>query len=247
MPDLAKISRDIDESMPGLANQFQAANPVLALADSIEGCALPFPFSPQLSVLSRPGFIPFTRVSMAQAFSSFSGRLSPEAFNQVVADGAKRLFGFLPALINPPPFLMDPRDDEVFWIDPPIVKHKLEWDYGMAMEEAVGSEFRQLAKRAFKVPLSMPQQEKLLTELENNPKLVYQSGLSPAKLPELVESNPRVTIEFLLKLSSSAQIREYYNVISNMPVTLHSVEVVNKLTMSCDIPAEYIQTFVMNW
>mmetsp|Transcript_5001 Transcript_5001/g.11841 ORF Transcript_5001/g.11841 Transcript_5001/m.11841 type:complete len:220 (-) Transcript_5001:103-762(-) len=146
---------------------------------------------------------------------------------------------------RPVPGLLEPSEGEVFWLDPEL-DHEVVWDQSLCRENEGGLEAKELMLLSHKGPLNQAQTDKLLSILSRDPKIVLHCGLSPQRLPDLVENNPVLAIESLLLLMPSSSMPLYLDALVAMPMSLHSMEVVNRLTTSVELPTEFVHRYISN-
>lgn len=150
--------------------------------------------------------------------------------------------------IQPP---LTPIDDELIWFNlsnPAWNQVTCDRIFNNPVDSSTNEHHaKRLLMQAFEEALNIQDRQILLNELEKDPQIVNHIGLTPAKLPFLVENNPLVAIEILLKLMHSPEITEYFNVLVNMEMSLYSMEVVNRLlSTSVDLPTEFVNLYISN-
>ena len=165
---------------------------------------------------------------------------------------------------------------ELIWLTPANLRLQLIPDDEDADREARYREVLELLQnRAFVKPLA-PNEQRLVMEMLHQDdrsngsgkeksraftdpvgaeRLVEESGLTAQNLPRLVEHNPMVAHECLLRILDPQQSKyseneknEYLSSLVSMDMSLHTMEVVNRLAMANTktrlLHPEYIQLFI---
>eukprot|EP00002_Diphylleia_rotans_P010563 TRINITY_DN2107_c0_g1_i1.p1 TRINITY_DN2107_c0_g1~~TRINITY_DN2107_c0_g1_i1.p1 ORF type:complete len:544 (+),score=111.37 TRINITY_DN2107_c0_g1_i1:168-1799(+) len=145
--------------------------------------------------------------------------------------------------LKTPPPLMPPDDDEITWLeDEPTFK--LLWDPTMDGDSTPKEEFRRLLTKAFQVTLEQPQLKFMIDQMNLDVDFVMSNRFEAHKLSGLVENNSQLAVEMLLRLAPLTDITEYFLELVKMEISLHSIDVVNRLSTQGVLPNEFIVQYV---
>ncbi|CAG9315078.1 unnamed protein product [Blepharisma stoltei] len=149
-----------------------------------------------------------------------------------------------PEFLRPIPEFVEISSSETKWLSPMTVPEIL-WDEHES-ESSIYENIRDLLRISLQSKLSPEQTSTVIAALEQEPKLVLKSGLSHKNLSDLVNKNPAIAIEMIVRIANSSKVQDYFGELVQMPLSLNSLEVVNKLAMIIELPLEFLHLFISN-
>jgi len=105
------------------------------------------------------------------------------------------------------------------------------------------SSLERLLEAASAAELTADQKTWFLAKLDATKEL--QGKLGPSRVTALVEHNPSLALECLVRLASKHHINNYLTALVAMSMTYNSMEVVNRLITAIALPANFIQAYVI--
>ena len=168
----------------------------------------------------------------------------------------------------PPPPFMPEDEEELIWMNPLDSEHKFIFDDSVSPESSFAKNgggsnsesldpatlqnqhrIRELLDVAFKMPLLNEQLNQIKQELKVCKDVSFLRFCLP-HLAALVENNPITAVEILLKVLIDAQgegqMLEFLKELVNIPMSVHSMEVVNRLTNEVELSPEFIHLYITN-
>lgn len=188
-------------------------------------------------------------------------KLTDEQMAKLKSFRSPRVNKFAPMFPRPAPPSLEVDGSELVFLAPYEPRRASAADGG----DGDDGTLRRLLSRAFAAPLAPAAQQATLDAVLSVDVALVHHVLTPAQLPELVEQNPMIAIECLLKLMPCPELPEYLSALVNMDMcflrqrlsvgplrvgplatarrcrSLHSMEVVNRLTTdeSATLPKEF--------
>ena len=163
--------------------------------------------------------------------------------------------------LPPPVFVSSDSNSDLIWMNPLDSEHRFQFDDAIlsdsvndasdqsATDSQISSNLRSLLELAFKTSITNEQQKDIKNELKV---LKSTAGLRFCldNLSDLVENNPLTAFDLLLKVldSTSAggehQMLEFLKGLVNIQMSVHSMEVINRLTYEVELPSEFIHMYI---
>ncbi|KAJ6251760.1 ccr4-not transcription complex subunit 11 [Anaeramoeba flamelloides] len=155
---------------------------------------------------------------------------------------------FKPPFVRPSPSILQILDNELIWIDYEDETLLPIWDQTITNVKSNNDQFKNLMKKAFTSQLSQLEQQQIILRLENEPKLLGEGVITPNNFQDLVEKNPIISFEILKRFSEDEEkINIYLESFIKTNVTLHSMEVINKLSGARKkLNKDFLNRFVSN-
>ncbi|KAJ3017066.1 hypothetical protein HKX48_003747 [Thoreauomyces humboldtii] len=107
-----------------------------------------------------------------------------------------------------------------------------------------------ILEAAQSAPLPLDQQQSLVQSLDDA--TLVNKALTPAALPLLVENNPNLAFELLVRLlrnppspEATATPEDYLSALLSVTMSLHSLEVVNRLASATPLPSDFLRMYVV--
>ncbi|XP_053674436.1 CCR4-NOT transcription complex subunit 11 [Anopheles nili] len=182
-----------------------------------------------------------------QPHKNYTGAAVEELITSMTLHPSNPLTNALaPTLMSVAPPLLT-CEDELIWLDLGSPSyHKPVYNSCSDAEPTPDKCLRTLLHQSFRQALSIADQQTLVNELEKDTQQTHLSCVTPEKLPNLIEYNPTIAIEILMRMLKTRHIDAYLEEIVGMELSLHSMEVVNRLTTSVDLPVHFVHQYIVN-
>ena len=128
----------------------------------------------------------------------------------------------------------------------PMTVPEVLWDNENQQERAAFEEAREYLRLSISSKLNPDQLAVVISALKADGKLVFRSGITHKNLGDLVEKNSSIAVEIIVGIMSSSKVQDYFGELVNIPLSLNSLEVVNKLALMMELPAEFLHLFISN-
>eukprot|EP01061_Rhynchopus_euleeides_P030305 TRINITY_DN50392_c0_g1_i1.p1 TRINITY_DN50392_c0_g1~~TRINITY_DN50392_c0_g1_i1.p1 ORF type:complete len:461 (+),score=155.03 TRINITY_DN50392_c0_g1_i1:387-1769(+) len=155
---------------------------------------------------------------------------------------------FEPICDRPSPPPLGVGEQELSWLYTEGYSTDLIWDTTMSTTHDESLELRDSVQKALRQTLANEEQQSLKQKLSQNPDALLRVGVTPTRLPSLVERNAPVAAHFVATLVSNnpRAAEEFLVSLVNMNTCLGVCNAMGELVKLKEFPVKYAQDFILN-